>query len=145
MRVSYKKNPVATRDLLVHEIGACAHYKDVLNAISGAIHCKLESMSWEEAQKKKQESEAFAHAWEEAKKEGLWDNVMSFSWYIYNEDEKTVKEVTNIIDYVKVIGCETAFVKYPLTCKPIVDALMELGEYSRKEIGEFWDIIDQLK
>lgn len=145
MRVSYKKNPIAARDLLVHEIGACANYKEVLNAISGAIHCKLESMSWEEAQKKKQESKVFARAWEEAKQEGIWDSVMSFSWYIYNEDENTVKEVTRVIDYVKVIGCETAFVKYALTCKPIVDALMGLGEYSRKEIGEFWDIIDQLK
>ena len=139
--MDYAHDPIFARDFLIESIGKCFTDEEVLLMLDDVTKTNLEMMDNEQANHRLNHSPSFREVWNKALENGMKPDEDGL--YIYNSDNKTLADMFSAIEYVSLVGCDTAFAKYAIENKKVMDVIRQ--HLTDKEVQEIVTLIGYLK
>ena len=139
--MDYAHDPIFARDFLIETIGKCFTDFDVLLMLDDVTKSNLEFLDSKQADHRVKRSPKFRAVWEKALENGMKPTEDCF--YMYNSDDNTLADMFSAIEYVSVVGCDTAFAKYAIENKKVMDVIRQ--HLTDKEVQEIVTLIGYLK
>ena len=139
--MDYAHDPIFARDFLLDTVENCFDDTAILVMLDDMTHSNLHLMNNDNVKVMVKNSPTFKTVWEHAIESGLkpYEDLK----YVYDSDTKTLTDVYTLMGYIDMVGCETAFAKYVIANKKVMDVIRK--KLSESEINEIVTLIGYLK